>query len=213
MYSRRFGEDIEFRDRMWKVLCKFFQGYIPESSVVLDVAAGYCEFINNIKAKRKIAVDLNPEVKKFASKDVEIFITKSTDMKKIKDKSIDVVFVSNFFEHLTKTDIVKTIREIYRVLRKGGRLLILQPNYRFCYKDYYMWFDHLTPIDDRSLSEVLSLNGFEIKESKPRFLPHTTKSRLPKSVFLLKLYLRMPILHRLIGKQAFIYAEKCYPQR
>jgi len=208
IYRTRFGKDIEFRDRMWKVLCKFFQRYVPEDAAVLDVAAGYCEFINNIKAARKIAVDLNPDVKNFASSNVEVVIAESSRMKKIRNASMDIVFVSNFLEHLSKADIKKTLGEIYRVLKKGGRLLVLQPNYRFCYNDYFMFFDHITPLDDRSLSEALKLSGFRIKEVKPRFLPHTTKSRLPKSVFLLKIYLKMPVLHRLIGKQAFIYAEK-----
>ncbi|MCX9083174.1 MAG: hypothetical protein OIN87_00035 [Candidatus Methanoperedens sp.] len=52
MYRRRFGDDIEFRAKLWAMLCNnFFQKYIPENSVVLDVGAGYCEFINNIKAR------------------------------------------------------------------------------------------------------------------------------------------------------------------
>jgi len=71
-----------------------------------------------------------------------------------------------------------------------------------------MFFDHITPLDDRSLSEVLEINGFKVVECKPKFLPYTTKSKLPKSIFLLKLYLRFPPMYRIFGKQAFIYAKK-----
>lgn len=209
IYKRRFGKDIEFRTKMWAMLCKnFFQNYIPENSVVLDIGAGYCEFINNIKAKKKIALDFNPDIIEFASKEVKTFLSKSTDMGQIEDESIDVAFTSNFFEHLSKEDIVKTIREIYRVLKDDGRFLILQPNIRFCYKDYWMFFDHVTPLDDRSLMEVLEINGFKIDETIPRFLPYSTKTKLPKSVFLLKIYLKIPILQRIFGKQAFICAKK-----
>ncbi len=209
IYRRRFGDDIEFRIKLWSVLCNnFFQKYVPENSVVLDVGAGYCEFINNIKAARKIALDLNPDIREFASKDVEVVLSGSMNMQQIKDNSIDVVFTSNFFEHLSKEDIVKTIKEIYRVLKDRGHFLILQPNIRYCYKDYWMFFDHITPLDDRSLSEVLEINGFKVVECKSRFLPYTTQSRLPKSTFLLKLYLRIPWIQWLFGKQAFIYAER-----
>jgi len=209
IYRRRFGEDIEFRRKMYRVLCdKFFQRYIPQNSVVLDIAAGYCEFINNIKAKKKIALDLNPDVKKFAENDVEVIISPSTDMRQIKSETIDVVFTSNFFEHLSKGDIVKTIKEVYRILKKEGKFLILQPNIRYCYKDYWMFFDHITPLDKRSLSEVLEINGFKVIECRPKFLPYTTKSRLPKSIFLLKVYLKIPIIQKIMGKQAFIYAKK-----
>lgn len=209
IYFRRFGEDVVFRRNIWSVLCKdFFQEYIPESSVVLDVGAGYCEFINAIKAKEKIALDLNPDVKKFADEDVKVILSNSVNMRGIKDESVDVVFVSNFLERLSKEDIVKTIREIYRVLRESGRLLILQPNIRYCYKDYWMFFDHLTPLDDRSISEVLELNGFRVVVCKSKFLPYTTKCKLPKFMFLIKFYLKFSFLHCLFGKQAFICAEK-----
>jgi len=54
LYHRRLGKDVDFRKRMYEVLCSdFFQKYVPPSSVVLDVGAGYCEFINSIKARKK----------------------------------------------------------------------------------------------------------------------------------------------------------------
>jgi len=211
IYKRRFGKDVDFRKKMYKLLCNvFFQQYIPKNAVVLDVAAGYCEFINNIKANKKIALDLNPDVKKFADNNVEVILSSSTNMKQVKDESIDVAFTSNFFEHLDKKDILKTINELHRVLKKDGKLLILQPNIRYCYKDYWMFFDHITPLDDRSLSEALEINGFKVIECKPKFLPYTTKSKLPKSIFLLKIYLRIPLAQNILGKQAFIYALSGY---
>jgi len=209
MYQRRFGGDTEFRDKMYKVLCEeFFQKYIPKDSTVLDVAAGYCEFINNIKAKKKIALDLNSDVRKFAGKDVEVMISSSTDMEKIPDGSVDVAFTNNFFEHLSWEDIRKTIMEVHRVLKKGGKFLVVQPNIRYCGNNYWMFFDHITPIDDRSLTEVLEINGFKVLECRPKLLPYTTKGHLPKSIFLLKLYLKMPIAHQIFGQQAFLYAKK-----
>lgn len=207
-YRRRFGNDIEIRKKMYQVLCAdFFQKYIPENTIVLEIGAGYCEFINNIKAKEKIALDLNPDIKKFARDDVKVVVASSTDMK-IMDESVDVVFANNFFEHLSKEDIIRSIREVYRVLRKGGKFLILQPNIRFCFRDYWMFFDHITPLDDRSLSEVLEINGFRVVTLIPKFLPYSTKNKLPKSIFLLKLYLKFPPIQRIFGKQTFIHSIK-----
>jgi len=208
-YKRRFGADVEFRNKMYRVLCKeFFQKYIPQDAVVLEIAAGYCEFINNIDAKRKIAVDLNPDVKKFAENNVEAIVSSSASMSQVKDNSCDVVYTSNFLEHLAKQDIIKTIREALRILKPGGKFLILQPNIRFCYKDYWNFFDHITPLDDKSISEILETNGFKVTESLPKFLPYSTKSRFPQAVFLIKIYLKIPILRYFFGKQAFICAQK-----
>jgi len=208
IYQRRFSEDIQFRQRMWKLLCReFFQKYIPTNSTVLELAAGYCEFINNIQAGRKIAVDLNSEVVNYADKDVQVTVTSTTNMAAIPDHSVNIAFTSNFFEHLTRDEIVQTIREVRRILVKGGQFLVLQPNIRFCQQDYWMFFDHITPLDDRSLSEALETNGFKIKQTIVRFLPYTTKSRLPKGLFLIKAYLKIPLAWRFLGQQSFIVAQ------
>ena len=90
-------------------------------------------------------------------------------------------------------------------------MIILQPNIRYCYKDYWMFFDHITPLDDRALVEILELTKFKMINVIPQFLPYSTKSALPKSLFLIRLYLKLPILWRLFGKQALIICEKTDP--
>lgn len=208
IYQRRFGPDLAFRRRMWRLLCaEFFQRWVPPRSVVLEVGAGYCEFINAIAAGRKIAVDLNPDTRRHAGPGVEVLTAPSTDLAALATASVDVAFASNFFEHLSRPDIVQTMREVARVLRPGGRFLILQPNWRYCYRDYWMFFDHVTALDHHSLVEALETSGFRAVETIPRFLPYTTKSRLPKSLALLRIYLRLPLAWRLFGGQAFVVAE------
>lgn len=208
IYQRRFQPDLAFRQHMWRVLCQdFFQRYVPPTSSVLEVGAGYCEFINHIHASRKLAVDLNPDTPHFAAPEVQVIATSSTDLSAIAPGSMDIAFASNFFEHLSRADIVLTLQEVARALKPGGRFLILQPNYRFCYRDYWMFFDHLTPLDDRSLGEALETQGFRVIHTLPRFLPYTTQSRLPKSLALLKVYLRLPLAWQIFGQQAFVIAE------
>ncbi|MFH0913276.1 MAG: class I SAM-dependent methyltransferase [Candidatus Omnitrophota bacterium] len=209
IYQRRFNAEREFRNRMWRVLCRyFFQRFIPEDAVVLEIGAGHCEFINNICAKKKIALDLKPDIKNFANSDIEIIQSTSTDMFQIRDNSCDIIFTSNFFEHLSKENIIKTLKEARRILKMQGKFLVIQPNIRYCYKDYWNFFDHITPLDDLSLSEVLETNGFKILECRPKFLPYSTKSRFPKIPFLVRIYLKIKFLHSIFGKQLFICAEK-----
>jgi len=208
-YRRRFDGEEGARHLLWKALCEgFFQRYVPEDATVLDVGAGYCEFINNIKAARRIAVDVNPQTARRASDGVKSIQSRSTDLSAVEASSVDVVFASNLFEHLSREDIVKTVEQAHMVLKGGGRLLILQPNIRFSQSDYWMFFDHITPIDDRALCEVLGLHGFQVEEDISRFLPYTTKSRLPKAPALVKAYLRLPPLWRVFGRQSFILARK-----
>jgi SAM-dependent methyltransferase len=207
IYERRFEGTLPFRRAMWSVLCRdFFQRFVPPTSTVLEIGAGYCEFINHIDASRKIAVDLNPDTVRFAAEGVKVHRISTTDLSPIPDGSVDVVFASNFLEHLTRDDILATCRETRRILASDGKFLILQPNIRYCGHDYWQFFDHITPLDDRSLSEALALSGLRVVTCIQRFLPFTTQSRLPHSLFFVRLYLKIPFAWRIFGQQSFLIA-------
>ena len=210
MYARRFGpQERAQKNALWKVLCQsFLQRYVSESDVVVDLGAGYCEFINNIRCGRKIAVDPNEDIRSYAADGVTVILGTAGDLSGLEDATVDVVFASNLFEHLpSKEVLVSVLREVRRVLRPGGSLLILQPNIRYAYKEYWDYFDHYLPLSHLSMSEVLELEGFKIEEVRPRFLPYTVKSRLPKSALLVRLYLSLRPLHLLLGKQMFLVAS------
>ena len=211
LYQQRFhDEDLVQKQAIWKVLCEdFFQRYVKPTDTVVDIGAGYCEFINNIRAGKKIAVDLNPDVSKFAAADVTTINAPCTAISELPSGSVDVVFMSNFLEHLpTKQLVLDTFHEAFRILRTGGRVIVLQPNIRFLAAEYWDFFDHHTALSDRSLVEGLQLAHFHPSVVYPRFLPYTTKSRLPKSAGLVRLYLKMPLAWRILGKQALVVADK-----
>lgn len=209
VYSRRFADTQSFRITMWRILCRdFFQKYIPPGACVLEVAAGHCEFINAIQAGRRIATDINTDLPRYADNGVETEILAATELAKLGEHMVDAIFVSNFFEHITKPDIIRCLQGAWRVLKPGGRLLILQPNIRYCMRDYWMFFDHVTPLDDRALTEALELCGYRVEVNIPRFLPYTTQRSLPLVPWLVRLYLRLPWVWRLFGAQAFIMAVR-----
>jgi SAM-dependent methyltransferase len=208
IYERRFADSLAFRRRMWDVLCRdFFQRHVPETATVVEIGAGYCEFINHIKARRKIAVDLNPDTQRHAGADVEVLLSSTSRIAALPNGVADVVFASNFLEHLTREDILATLREVRRILTPTGQFLILQPNIRYCKEDYWQFFDHITPLCERSLGEALESTGFEMRHVVGRFLPFTTHGRLPNSIVLLKLYLRLRPAWRLFGQQSFLVAS------
>lgn len=211
LYALRFNRsEKERKDRIWRVLCRnFFQRYVNEGDTVLAIGAGYCEFINHIVCRRRLALDLSEEIRIHAAPGVEAIQGASTDLRPLPDDAIDVAFASNFFEHLpSKQDLLTTLAEVRRVLRPGGRFLILQPNIRYVGGAYWDFFDHHLPLTERSLVEALELVGLKPVEVRSRFLPFTTKSALPQHPFLVWLYLKVPIAHRLLGQQSWIVAVK-----
>ena len=211
LYQDRFTpEELRFKDSMWKAFCElFFQRYIGPDDTVVDLGAGSCEFINNIGCRERIAVDLNPDLGKHLRQGRAV-VTPSTDMHAIADGSVDVVFTSNFFEHLpNKVALVQTLAECHRILRDGGSLMVVMPNIRYLPGRYWDYFDHHLALTHYSLEEAVRIVDFEPREVIPRFLPYTIKhTRIPQSVGLVRLYLRMPWVWRLFGEQMFVLAEK-----
>lgn len=211
LYEHRFSAaERERKTALWKVLCEsFFQKYVRESETVVDLGAGYCEFINNIRCAKKYAVDLSEDTQTAAADDVTVVLKPATDLSSFEAQTVDAVFASNLFEHLrTKDELMAVLREVHRILRRGGRLLVLQPNIHYAYREYWDYLDHHLPLTHLSLEEALNIVGLTVREMRPRFLPYSFKSRLPQSPFLLKLYLAAGPLHLIFGKQLFLVAEK-----
>ena len=211
LYKQRFSpKELRKKDRIWEIVCKqVLCKYIPEGSFVMDVGAGYCEFINHVKAKKKIAVDKNPQTRQFAGNDVKILNVDCKRMTPIESDSIDVLFSSNFLEHLLdKDEVFKTLKEFRRVLKKDGRLILMGPNIKYLAGAYWDFFDHKVPLSHLSLAEVLASLEFTVLKVYDKFLPYTTKSKFPQWGFLIKLYVSFPLFYKIFGKQFLIIVQK-----
>lgn len=211
-YRNRFDDLLNHqRGGAWRILCnKVFQHYVDPEDTVLDVGAGYCEFINNIKCKRKIAVDFNPDTKKYAANDVEVIQGKIGSLSNKLNGQIDVVFMSNFLEHLdSKEEVLSTIEKAGKLLKKEGILIIMQPNIDLVKENYWSFIDHKVPLNGASVIEALSISGFEIKKFTKHFLPYTSKSKLPLIPLLIKAYLSIPqILRPFAGQSLFVSIKR-----
>ena len=210
LYANRFSaDDLAWKQTVWRILCeRVFQAYIPAGATVVDIGAGSCEFINAIKATRRIAVDLNPALPAFVAPGVEAHNGNADDLTFLPPSSVDVVFSSNFLEHLpTKDAVLDVLRASRWVLRPGGLAILLGPNARIIPGAYWDYFDHHVPLTERSIAEALGVCGFEVVRSEARFLPYTVKSRLPRSPLLVRLFLTLhPLTSRLVGGQFLVVA-------
>jgi ubiquinone/menaquinone biosynthesis C-methylase UbiE len=211
LYDHRFSERERLRkDRLWQVLCQqFLQRYVRPGDTVLDVACGLGEFSRHIRAKRRIAVDLNPAARGLLPEPIEFHLGPASELGFLGDGEVDVAFSSNFLEHLPdKAAIDAVLREVRRVLKPGGIYVVIQPNVRYAYREYWDFYDHHTALSHLSCAEAFVLAGFQVEEVIGRFLPFTTKSRMPAHPALLRAYLSLRPLWRLFGKQFLLVGRK-----
>lgn len=209
-YRLRFAGIDAYRDRVWKILITdFFQRYVDPEGAVLDLGCGWGEFIRNVRAGRRIAMDLNPDMTRRVGPGVEPLLHDCARTWPLRNETLDTVFTSNFFEHLPDKDALRrTVLEAWRCLKPGGRIICLGPNIRLVPGAYWDFWDHFLPLTDASLGELLRLSGFEIERSHRRFLPYTMARGFAPPPFFVRLYLHFPPAWRILGKQFLVVARK-----
>ena len=209
IYDHRFGDaDARVKDTIWREIAAYLQRWVPSDARVLDVACDLGYFVRHIRAGERWATDIR-DVASSLGPDVRFVQVDGLALTGALPRAyFDVVFVSNYLEHLANPDaVIAQLREIRSVLKTAGRLIVLQPNIRYVGAAYWDFIDHRVALTERSLVEAANAAGFEVETLIPRFLPYTTKSRLPRSGWLVRTYLRLPVAWRLLGKQTLLVAR------
>jgi len=210
LYGQRFEGRQEYRNRVWQVLIRHFFGrFVPSGATVLDLGCGYGEFINNITCGAKYGMDLNPRTGRLLGPDVKFLQQDCSAPWPLPENSLDVVFTSNFFEHLpNKQTLAATLEQAHRCLKPGGKLVAMGPNIKFIPGAHWDFWDHHLPLTELSLSEGLRHTGFTIEQCIGRFLPYTMVRAPQYPLIFLRAYLALPIFWPILGRQ-FLVVSVC----
>jgi SAM-dependent methyltransferase len=210
IYESRFSrDDAAAKDTVWVEVCAYLQRFVDASAPVLDVASDRGHFIRNIRARERWATDIR-DVREHLTPGIRFVQVSGTAMSSVlPNEHFGTVFMSNYLEHLGDSDVVvEQLRQAFAVCRPGGRVVILQPNIRLVGGAYWDFLDHKTALTEKSLREAAELVGFRTRHLVTRFLPFTTKTRLPQTATLVRLYLRFPPAWLLLGKQSLYVGER-----
>jgi SAM-dependent methyltransferase len=208
LYECRFSDVGQHRrEAVWQEIARYMHRRMDSPERILDPAAGRGEFITAVPAAERWGVDLVghgiPE-----SAGVRMIIEDIMSAELPTDY-FDGVFVSNFLEHLADQNAVATVlRKLYGVLQPGGRIAVIGPNFRYCAREYFDCADHNVILSHVAVTEHLYASGFEITAVSPRFLPYSFRGLLPPSPLLTGVYLRAPVLWRVLGKQFLVLGRR-----
>jgi len=210
IYAARFAGNESYRMRVWRILIEsLFAKWLNSKAHILDLGCGRGEFINQVHAQAHWAMDLNPETAKHLGPHVRFLNQSCADRWPLPPDSLDIVFTSNFFEHLPDKDCLKkTLQQALRALRPGGRLVALGPNIRLLPGAYWDFWDHYLPLTERSLAEVGALVGFTVERATPATLPYSMSQGFQPPLGAVRLYLAFPLLWRFLGKQFLVVLRK-----
>ena len=130
IYQSRFAAREEYRRRVWRVLIeRLFGRWIRSTDAVLDLGCGYGEFVNQVTAAKKYGMDMNPATRSLLAEDVQFLEQDCSQPWAVPGGSLDVVFSSNFFEHLPdKACLGRCLEQALAPRNPGGHLIAMGPN-------------------------------------------------------------------------------------
>jgi SAM-dependent methyltransferase len=209
-YDARFDEaDRAGKMAIWAEITRYLQRFVRPDAPVLDIACDAGYFIEQVQAKERWASDIRDVRDRLSPAIAFIHADGLTLREHLPAGHFGTIFMSNYLEHLPSSHaVVEQLRVAHDLLAPGGRLIVVQPNIRLTGAAYWDFIDHHVPLTERSLVEAGDLAGMQTVHLVPRFIPYTTKSRLPQDPRLVRLYLAFPPAWRLLGRQTLYVAER-----
>jgi SAM-dependent methyltransferase len=208
LYKHRF-KDVkqDERNKVWNVVSGYITSLAGQPERVLDPACGLGEFINFCPANEKWAADMGMDG---SSLDRSIKFSSGSFLEvDLPDEYFDLIYLSNVLEHLpSQLAVNEFLIHARKKLRRGGVVIVMGPNFKYCSDEYFDCADHTTILTHIAVEEHLVAAGLLPTLTVARFLPYSFRSRLPSFEITTRLYLKIPFSWRLLGKQFLLVARK-----
>jgi ubiquinone/menaquinone biosynthesis C-methylase UbiE len=124
------SESDSFTEERYTIFSKYFPG---NTNTVLDLGCNTGRGGRVLKSLNRNLhiVGLDCVEERLACLNSEIYSEKICSISTsigVEDSIFDVVVAGEFIEHLLPSDVTKTLDEIFRILKVGGRVLLTTPN-------------------------------------------------------------------------------------
>ena len=174
VYDEKTKPYTEYPQKLISYLFNIFK--MQEGMKLLEPGCGRGEHLRIFRelGMDVYGMDISPEAPSFSS-DLDISLC-DLDSEKLPypNNHFDVVYSKSFLEHLREPTIF--LEEAYRVLKPGGLLLSMVPDWESQHKKFYDDYTHISPFTIVSLKNIQLVTGFkDVKVFKFRQLPVTWK--------------------------------------
>jgi len=172
-----YGKDVrpytDYPSKLVKYLFDRFE--MKEGMKILEPGCGRGEFLRVFKSlgMEVVGLDISEEARELLREDeIELAVcdVEADTGLPFPDDSFDVIYNKSFMEHLEHPDFF--LKEAFRILKPGGMVLCLIPDWEANYKTYFDDFTHRTPFTKPSLEDIYKMCDYEnIDVFKFRQLP------------------------------------------
>ena len=170
VYNEEDRPFTQYPDKLARYLSSRYE--LPKGSKILDLGCGRGEFLRGF-----IRCGLNgygvdqSAIAKSICPDAEILQSDlENERLPYNDNSFDAVFSKSVLEHFYFPE--RLVMEIYRIVKPGGLVITMVPDWESVYKTFYEDYTHRTPFTTNSLKDIFLINGFDdVKVEKFRQLP------------------------------------------
>lgn len=157
---------------------------IKRNSILLEIGCGRCDFLNEFlnQGMNCYGVDKDDEASVFFKSKNFFNVDLEKNKLPFEDNYFDVIFTKSFVEHFYYPE--KIFQEIHRVLKPGGLVITLTPDWENIYKIFYEDFTHRTPFTLNSLKDIHLMNNFnDVKVEKFKQLPILWSKNVFSNIF------------------------------
>ena len=134
---------------------------LERNQKILELGCGRGDFLNEfiIYGLDGYGVDISDYCKKFFPNIKFQKTDLANEQLPYQDNFFDVIYSKSIIEHFYFPE--KVFEEAYRVLKPGGIIITLTPEWKYIYKSFYDDFTHRVPFTKVSLKDIHEMNNFK----------------------------------------------------
>jgi SAM-dependent methyltransferase len=133
---------------------------LTRGASLLELGCGRGEFLKEFINRGMIGygVDISVYAKSYCEEAQIVTCDLTKEKLPYQDNYFDIIYSKSFIEHFYYPEII--FEEAYRVLKPGGIIITLTPEWNYIYKSFYEDYSHRTPFTKVSLKDIHLISNF-----------------------------------------------------